>query len=84
MLIDGYSIRYKLDLMMWNDVVLVYGGLNPDEHARSFDVTSRAEGTVLVVRPDLVVRISAWLEDAAALHKYSDTSLLQTVTTFCP
>jgi hypothetical protein len=69
--------------MMWNDVIFVYDSLNPDEHALSFHVMSRVEGTVLVVRPDLVVEISAWLENSAALHKYPGPFLLQTTTVFC-
>jgi hypothetical protein len=60
---------------MWDDAVLV---------SLSFHVTSRVEGTVLVVRPVLLAEINAWIEDSAALHKYPDPFLLQTTTTFCP
>jgi hypothetical protein len=60
---------------MWDDVVLVL---------LLFHVTSRVEGTVLVVRPDLLVEISAWIEDSAAFHKYPGPFLLQPTTTFCP
>ncbi|KAK3369737.1 FAD binding domain-containing protein [Lasiosphaeria ovina] len=58
---------------------LVYDDRAPDEDAHYWYAVNHARGAIVVVRPDLVVGMSAWPEETAAVDKYFSGFLVETL-----
>ena len=68
------------ELRFLRDVAtLVYDDRSPDEDAHYWYGINHARGAVIVVRPDLLVGMSAWPEDTSAIDKYFAGFLLEQV-----
>ena len=65
------------DLKLLRDsATLVYDDRAPDEDAHYFYAVNHAKGAIVVVRPDLIVGVSSWPENTAALDGYFGSFLL--------
>ncbi|KAI0450472.1 FAD binding domain-containing protein [Xylaria acuta] len=61
-----------------NEATIIYDDRAPDDDAHYWYGINHARGAVVVVRPDLVVGMSAWPENAEAIDEYFSAFLTPT------